>query len=74
MNRGKKMDANEIIKEMNTNLEKNVKNGTLTLETLDNLAFDSLEKIKAILNKNVCDTVKNAQIEVKKKNAQSVKK
>lgn len=68
------MDANEIIKEMNMNLEENVKNGTLTLEKLDSLAFDSLEKIKEILNKNVCDTVKNVQIELKKKNAQSVKK
>lgn len=67
------MDANQIIKEMNDNLERNVKAGTLTLEKLDDLAFDSLEKIKEILNQNVQNTLKNAQEEVKKKNVQIVK-
>ncbi len=46
------MDANEIIKEMNKNLETSVKKGTLTLEGLDDLTFNSLEKIKEIINKN----------------------
>lgn len=68
------MDANQIIKEMNTDLEKSVKNGTLTLEKLDDLAFNSLEKIKEILNQNVQDTLKNAQENVKKKNVQNAKK
>lgn len=67
------MDANQIIKEMNDNLERNVKAGTLTLEKLDDLAFDSLEKIKEILNQNVQNTLKNAQEEVKKKSVQTVK-
>ncbi len=68
------MDANEIIKEMNKNLETSVKKGTLTLEGLDDLTFNSLEKIKEIINKNVKDTIANVQEEVKKKPALNAKK
>ncbi len=68
------MDANEIIKEMNKNLETSVKKGTLTLEELDDLTFDSLEKIKKLLNRSAQDTILNAQEEVKKKPVQNVKK
>ena len=68
------MDANKIIKEMNNNLEKSIKDGTFTLEKLDDLAFNSLERIKEILNQNVQETVKNTQQEFKKKSVQNVKK
>jgi len=61
------MDANQIIKEMNNDIEKSIKNETLTLEKLDDLTFDGFEKITEILLRNVQETIRNTQEEIKKR-------
>lgn len=66
------MDANKIIEKMNSRLNESINNKNFNIKELDDITYECMEELKVEIQKNVNETLTNAQKELKKKNVQSV--
>lgn len=66
------MDANKIIEKMNSNLKKCIDDKNFSISKLDDITYECMEELKIEMKKNVDETLKKSQEELKKKNVQNV--